>query len=248
LTDSLAPEVVEPHLVGRFGKPYLYRERCDSTQLLLGAEMPEGATAVYDEQLGGRGRMGRSWKAPAGTSILCSTLLRPPPDSRAQELSLVAATAIGDALEQHLDLAVQIKWPNDIMIRRYKVGGVLGEVHDGIVVIGIGLNVNQAREELPADARVAAASLRTIDGRVRDRAPLLAALLDGLERNYDRWLEGGLDALYVSIGSRDFLRGRRVSVAGVSGVAVGIDCAGRLELDVEGEHRKVESGEVEYAR
>ena len=246
--DSLAPEVVEPLLNGRLGQPYIYRELCDSTQLLLEGDLPEGATAVCDEQTGGRGRLGRSWAAPPGTAILCSVLLRPPPQTRVQELSLVAANAVADALEQELELAVQVKWPNDIMIRRYKVAGVLGEARAGAVVLGIGINVNQSQADLPDEARVPPGSLRTVDGRVRERAGLLAVLLVTLERNYDSWLEGGLNEIFRSLAARDFLRGRRVSVAGVTAVALGMDCSGRLELEVNGGRQKVETGEVEYER
>jgi BirA family biotin operon repressor/biotin-[acetyl-CoA-carboxylase] ligase len=248
MSSELEPQVVERLLDGRFGRPYIYRERCDSTQLLLDGDLPEGATAVCDEQTVGRGRLGRSWAAPPGTAILCSVLLRPPPETRVQELSLVAANAVADTLEQELELAVQVKWPNDIMIRRYKVAGVLGDARDGAVVLGMGINVNQTQAELPADARVPPGSLRTVDGRVRERAGLLARLLLALERSYDIWLEGGLNEIFISLGARDFLRGRRVSVAGLTAVAVGMDCAGRLELDVDGVHTKVESGEVEYER
>jgi BirA family biotin operon repressor/biotin-[acetyl-CoA-carboxylase] ligase len=113
-------------------------------------------------------------------------------------------------------------------------------------VVGIGLNVNQTREQLPPQAVPPAASLRTVDGVERDRAPLLARLLARLEHHYDLWREGGLDALYIDLGSRDFLRGRRVAVNGTTGTAVQIDRQGRLEIDVGGEHRTVESGEVTY--
>jgi len=77
---------------------------------------------------------------------------------------------------------------------------------------------------------------------------VLVDLLDRLEQAYDRWLEGGLDAIYDFLGARDFLRGRRVSVNGTSAVAIGIDRLGRLELDMDGERRLVESGEIDYER
>jgi BirA family biotin operon repressor/biotin-[acetyl-CoA-carboxylase] ligase len=246
ITDSLAPEVVEPLLTGRFGRPYLYRDRCASTQILLDAALPEGAAAVCDEQTAGRGRLGRGWDAPAGTAILSSVLLRPPAGRRPAELSLVGGTAAADAVEQALGLAAQIKWPNDVMVNRYKVAGVLAEARDGAVVLGIGVNVNQTRAELPAAARVPVASLRTIDGVRRDRPTLLAELLARLELAYEAWRAEGLDALYGSLGARDFLRGRRVTVDGTSALAVGIDRSGRLELEAGGERRFVESGEVSY--
>ena len=244
--DSLAPDAVEPLLQGRLGRPYLFREQCESTQLLLKGDQPEGATAVCDEQTTGRGRLGRAWQAPAGTAILCSVALRPPEGSRLAELSLVGGTAVADAVEQALGLAAQIKWPNDVMVNRYKVAGVLAEAHGGSVVLGMGINVNQERSELPADTRMPIASLRTIDGVRRDRAAVLVELLARLEDAYDGWLGGGLGALYVSLGARDFLRGRRVEVDGVGATAVGIDRSGRLELETDGERRLIESGEVTY--
>lgn len=248
MADSLAPGSVEPLLAGRFGHPYLYEETCESTQRLLDSSLSEGALAACEEQTAGRGRLGRTWEAPAGTAVLCSVLLRPPPERRAAELSLVGGVATAEAVEAALGLSAQIKWPNDVMVDRQKVAGVLAETRDDVVVLGIGINVNQSRSELPEAARVPAASLLTIDSRRRERAPLLANLLLRLERAYDRWREGGLGALYVELGARDFLRGRKVSVDGTSGIAVLIDRAGRLEIDVGGERRLIESGDVTYER
>jgi BirA family transcriptional regulator, biotin operon repressor / biotin---[acetyl-CoA-carboxylase] ligase len=230
--------------VGRFGQPLIRVESTESTQLLLRDDPPEGAVAVADEQTAGRGRMGRTWEAPSATAILCSVALRPPADRRIAELSLVGGMAAADAVENALGLSAQIKWPNDVMVNRYKVAGVLAEAREGVVVLGIGINVNQTRQQMPDGA----GSLRTIDGVTRDREPILVELLERLEQQYDRWLEGGIDAIYDSLGARDFLRGRRVSHNGASGIAVGIDRAGRLELDVDGERRLVESGEISYER
>jgi BirA family biotin operon repressor/biotin-[acetyl-CoA-carboxylase] ligase len=246
---SLAPEHVEPLLSGRFGRPYLYEDRCPSTQDLLEPGMEEGTVAVADEQTAGRGRMGRRWEAPAGKAIHCSVLLKPPPDRRAPELSLVAGVAAADAIERTVGLAVQIKWPNDVMLRRSKVAGCLAEARDGAVVLGIGINVNQTRDELPPTTGSPPGSLLTTTGREWPRAALLAMLLADFERCYTAWLADGLDAVYPVLGARDFLRGRQVSVNGTSGVAVKIDREGRLEIAVgHGEVRTVESGEVSYER
>jgi BirA family biotin operon repressor/biotin-[acetyl-CoA-carboxylase] ligase len=232
--------------VPRFGDPLIHVEECESTQLLIGSDAAEGTVAVADYQAAGRGRMGRRWEAPPGTAIHASIALRPPSDRPPQELTLVGALAAADAVEAATELFVQVKWPNDVMLNRRKVAGVLGELRDGLVVLGIGINVNQTREQLPPDARQPAGSLRTLTGREHDRAALLSTLLLRLEHQYDLWREGGLAALYPDIGARDFLRGRRVSVDGLSGTAVGIDRSGRLELEVDGERRLVESGEVSY--
>ena len=231
---------LEPLLRGRFGHPFRYVEETESTQALLGPDDPEGAVVAAEHQTAGRGRLGRRWEAPAGTAITASVMLRPPAGAQIQQLSLVAGLAVAETVEDALQLSAQIKWPNDVMVNRRKVAGVLAEARDGIVVLGIGLNVNQTREQLPGDVRVPAASLRTIDGVERDRAPLLADVLVRLEAHYVAWSAGGLDAVFDGIGSRDFLRGRRVSVDGHDGVAGGLDRQGRLLVD----GKPVASGEV----
>jgi BirA family transcriptional regulator, biotin operon repressor / biotin---[acetyl-CoA-carboxylase] ligase len=231
--------------VPELGRPRLDVESCESTQALVDTSLPEGALVVADHQTAGRGRLGRSWEAPPGKALLFSILLRPPPERNVPELSLVAGIAVADALERTLDLSVQLKWPNDVMLRRRKVAGCLAEVRDGVVVLGIGLNVNQTREELPEHA----GSLLTLTGRETDREALLSALLQDLEARYSAWSEGGLDAVYQGLGPRDFLRGRRVSVNGTSGVASMVNREGRLEIQVgHGELVTVESGEVLYER
>jgi len=227
------------------GEPRLDVGSCESTQLLVDTSLPEGALVVADHQTAGRGRLGRSWEAPAGTALLFSALLKPPPERQAPELSLLAGIAVADALEHILGLSVQIKWPNDVMLRRKKIAGCLAEVRDGAVVLGIGVNVDQTKDELPPNA----GSIRTLTGRGWDREELLATVLDHLGNRYAAWRNGGLDAVFDGLGPRDFLRGRRVTVNGTSGVATMIDREGRLEIAVgHGENVKVESGEVIYAR
>jgi BirA family biotin operon repressor/biotin-[acetyl-CoA-carboxylase] ligase len=241
--DWLSPDLVEPLLRGRLGRPYLYEPVTESTQLMLGPSLPDGAVAACEEQKAGRGRLGRHWEAPHGSSILCSVLLKPAQGRRLAEISLVGGVAAADALEAALGLAVQIKWPNDVMVNRHKVAGVLAEARDGIVVLGIGINVNQSRDQLPSRS----ASLRTVTGQEWRRAPLLASLLVDLERAYSEWLVGGLDAVYPRLGARDFLRGRRVTVDGTAGVAELIDRDGRLAVRTDdGRHLAVESGDVQY--
>jgi BirA family biotin operon repressor/biotin-[acetyl-CoA-carboxylase] ligase len=247
-TDTLAPDAVSRHVRGRFGKPYLYEAECESTQLLLvGSGLPEGAAAATDHQTGGRGRLGRPWVAPEGTSVLVSLMLHPPPERHLPELSLVAALAAAEAVEGATGLTAQIKWPNDVMLNRRKVAGILSELSDGTVVVGIGINVNQTREELPRDTTTPTGSLLTLTGSRTDRAALLGSLLFRLERIYDGWRHGGLSDLYGEIGARDFLRGRRITVDGADATALQILRDGRLEVEMDtGEVRAVESGEVRY--
>jgi BirA family biotin operon repressor/biotin-[acetyl-CoA-carboxylase] ligase len=242
--DSLAAEVVEPLLRGRFGRPYLHRASVSSTQQLLDGSAPEGAVAVAEQQTAGRGRLGRVWEAPPGNAILMSVVLRPPAMRPAPQLSLVAAVAVARTVERVAGLDPGIKWPNDVLVDGRKVCGILAESRGGIVVLGIGLNVNQTEEEFPPAPRLAPASLRTATGREHDRAPILAELLWQLEKAYDAWCASGLEALHAELTRRDVLRGRRVEVGGERARADGIDPSGALVVELGGERRLVESGEV----
>jgi BirA family biotin operon repressor/biotin-[acetyl-CoA-carboxylase] ligase len=193
VNDSLAPEATVPRLRGRFGRPYQHVGSTPSTQLLLGPDAPEGALVVAEEQTAGRGRLGRSWFAPAGTSLLCSLQLRPDtPTERLPELTGVAARACADAIAALTGLEATLKFPNDVLVGARKVAGILAEAREGRVVLGIGINVNVPEDELPMDVDRTATSLLAETGRELDRAELLAELLERLERRYDAWLNAVL--------------------------------------------------------
>jgi BirA family transcriptional regulator, biotin operon repressor / biotin---[acetyl-CoA-carboxylase] ligase len=191
VADSLAPRAVQPLLAGRFGHVYRYEELCTSTQRLLHDDDPEGAVAVAEEQTEGRGRLGRTWHAPARTSVLVSVLLRPGIEpSRLPELSLVAGGAVAEAIADVTGVDPAIKFPNDVLVAGRKVAGILAESSEGRVVLGVGVNANQTADELPGDAQTQPTSLRIELGEPVDRAALLAAILLRLERAYDRWVTG----------------------------------------------------------
>ena len=193
MSDSLAREDVLPRLRGRFGHQYRYVESTPSTQLLLPPDAPEGAVVVAGEQTAGRGRLGRRWLAPAGTSLLCSLQLRPEvPGERLPELTGVAARACAEAIQAVTALETSVKFPNDVLVHGRKTAGVLAEAREGRVVLGIGVNVNVAEEQLPEDVDLAATSLLVETGRALDRAELLVDLLERLEGSYDRWLNAVL--------------------------------------------------------
>jgi BirA family biotin operon repressor/biotin-[acetyl-CoA-carboxylase] ligase len=188
VADSLAPDAVRPLLRGRFGAVYRYAEVTPSTQRMLAEDSAEGAVAVAEEQTEGRGRLGRRWEAAAGSSILVSVLLVPPVEPpRLPELSLVAGGAVAQAIAEITGIEPAIKFPNDLMIGMRKVAGILAESSEGRVVLGIGVNVNQTAQELPADTLTPPTSLRVVLGEQVDRARLLAAILLHLERDYDAW-------------------------------------------------------------
>ena len=185
---DLSPGSVEPLLQGRLGRPYRFVEECASTQLLIAAGEPEGTTVATDHQTHGRGRLGRVWEAPAGRALLFSVLLRPsPPMALWPELSLVAGEAVAAALHGETGVAAGMSHPNDVLLGGRKVSGILPEASRGKVVLGIGVNVNQTAEELPAETPKPTTSLFVETGREWPRAPLLAAILLELERRYDEW-------------------------------------------------------------
>jgi BirA family transcriptional regulator, biotin operon repressor / biotin---[acetyl-CoA-carboxylase] ligase len=187
---SLAREAVLPRLRGRFGRDYEYVESTPSTQLLLPPDAAEGALVVADEQTAGRGRLGRRWLAPAGTSLLCSLQLRPSvPDKRLPELTSVAARACVEAIATVTGLEPELKFPNDLLLGARKVAGILAEAREGRVVLGIGINVNVPEAELPTELDRPATSLLAETGREIDRTELLVELLERLEWRYDAWAE-----------------------------------------------------------
>jgi len=185
---DLSPGSVEPLLRGRLGRPYRFVEECASTQRLFEETATEGATVATNLQTHGRGRMGRRWEAPTGRALLFSVLLQPtPPMALWPELSLVTGDAVATALRMEAGVDAELSHPTDVLIGGRKIAGILPEASVGRVVLGIGVNVNQTAEELPAETPKPATSLHVETGREWARAPLLAAMLLELERGYDAW-------------------------------------------------------------
>jgi BirA family transcriptional regulator, biotin operon repressor / biotin---[acetyl-CoA-carboxylase] ligase len=189
MLESLAPDAIVPRLRGSFGHPYRFVESTPSTQFLVDADAPEGAVVAAGEQTAGRGRLGRRWLAPAGTSLLCSVQLRPSVDpSRLPELTGVAARACAEAIEEVASVLPEVKFPNDLLLGGRKVAGILAEAREGRVIAGIGVNVNIVATDLPVNVDKPATSLLLETGHEVDRGELLLALLDRLETRYHEWL------------------------------------------------------------
>ena len=184
--DDLSPDVVLPRLRGRFGRPYRFEAACASTQRLLDGD-PEGAVAATDFQSEGRGRLGRTWETPPGSSLLVSLVLEPAvAPERLPELTPLAGRAVAEAVAALTGLATTVKAPNDVLVEDRKLAGILGEAAEGRVVLGIGVNVRQRAEELPERPVFPATSL-ALEGAEVDRAELLAEILARLESAYDAW-------------------------------------------------------------
>lgn len=185
---DLSAGSVEPLLRGRLGRPYRFVAECASTQRLIAEGDDEGATVATNVQTHGRGRLGRRWEAVAGRALLFSVLLRPTaPMAVWPELSLVAGDSVATALREAAGVAAELSHPNDVLIASRKVAGILPEASSGRVVLGVGVNVNQSAEELPAETAKPPTSLYVETGREWARPQLLAAILLELERGYDAW-------------------------------------------------------------
>jgi BirA family biotin operon repressor/biotin-[acetyl-CoA-carboxylase] ligase len=239
------------------GRPRLHLRRTDSTneraRLLAAEGAPHGTLVTAGEQSAGRGRQGRRWSAPPGSSLLMSLILRDPPTL----LPLIGALAVCDvAGEQAL-----IKWPNDIVVPleddRHgsglgKLAGILieGRPQAGWAVLGIGLNVAVRIADLPAELRPGgpvdpdsgyARRAASLEGSPEDVEPLLARLLLALEQRIGAPDEETLEAWRA----RDALLGREVSWSSGQGRASGIDGLGRLVIELPGGgHTELGAGEV----
>lgn len=189
---------------------------------------PEGLVFVADEQVAGRGRRGRSWTAPSGTSLLSSTLLRPAwlAASDAFLMTMLAAVAAAEAIESTTGLTVGLKWPNDLQIDGRKLGGILVETElteSAIhwVVIGCGINVNWDPRAIPELAH-SATSLSAELGRPLDRRALLGALLSCLDARYLDLHRGARSALHRDWRNRLITLGQPVRAETPQGVLLGI--------------------------
>jgi BirA family biotin operon repressor/biotin-[acetyl-CoA-carboxylase] ligase len=211
----------------------------DRARELAAAGAPHGTLVTASSQSAGRGRQGRSWSAPRGTSLLMSLLLRSPPPL----LPLIAAVAVCDVAGDE----AQVKWPNDVVLPRpdptrplAKVAGILteGRPQAGWAVLGIGLNVAVHLEELPIELRSTAATLGCSPDAVE---PTLEALLTALQRRLAEPIAASIDAWR----SRDALCGREIAWDSGRGRAQGIDGSGRLIVALgDGGHTTLDAGEV----
>lgn len=222
------------------GRPRVHLRQTGSTndcarQLAISGA-PHGTLVTASWQTAGRGRQGRHWTAPAGSSLLASLLLRTAPPL----LPLIAAVAVCDIAGDD----AQIKWPNDIVRPRAnglaKLAGILieGRPQEGWAVLGIGLNVAVRLQQLPAGLRAGAASMGQSEAEIE---PALERLLEALERRLQEPAQATLEAWRA----RDALRGRVVTWTAGSGRAEGIDGEGRLVVALAaGGHTTLQAGEV----
>jgi BirA family biotin operon repressor/biotin-[acetyl-CoA-carboxylase] ligase len=193
----------------RFG-PVQWFTAIDSTNRVLleaGARgVPEGLVAVADEQTAGRGRLGRSWVAPPGASLLVSVLLRPRVETdRLALVTMAAGLAAVDAVRELAGIDAGLKWPNDVVVADRKLAGVLAEKVGAVVVVGMGLNVHW--ESFPEELAETATACNLCSDAPVTREQLLVRWLTRLDERLD-----DLASVVDDARARSATVGRRVRV------------------------------------
>ncbi len=237
---------------------------------------PEGIVVVTDHQTAGRGRAGRAWQAPPGSSLLMSVLLRPPA-AVVEACTMAVAVAAAEAVESVAGFAPRLKWPNDLVwpgdgtSSDRKLSGILAEAdwppgstpaaghrhvpagERAVVVVGIGINVLWPTD-LPEELAAIAVACNHVTGEAVDREDLLVALLQRLDHHYGRLVTtGDRRGLLDAWRSRSATLGRRVRVelgkGDVEGTAIDVTDDGRLVVETpDGARRTFAVGDVVHLR
>lgn len=257
--DLLLPEILRPLVRGTIFDEdihHFYKIGSTNTAAMAAAAegAPEGSVFLAEEQTSGRGRGVNSWQSPRSTGIYCSVVLRPAlPPSEVLTLSLAAGLAVQAAIQQvDTRVTVDLKWPNDGLIEGKKVCGILTEMNAEAtrvrhIVVGIGLNVNQA--SFPKD--LAATSLRLVTGSEWSRVELVAALLKSLDSEYRQMVsdpEAHESILRRFAENSSWALGKKVRIeengSAFEGTTEGLDGRGFLRVQTAHGTQTVLSGTV----
>ncbi len=254
--DLLARLGRKPRVIGRDIR--VFRETTstnDVCEKLARDGVPEGVVVFAEAQRKGRGRLGRRWVSPPRQGLWFSALLRPgfPPQS-ATRLVSAAATAVARAISVQTGLTASIKWPNDILVGRRKAAGILTEIGAELdtvrhAIVGIGLNVNQGRDDFPPELSDSATSLRIEAGRTIDRVSLAVAILEELDADYARVCRGEFEAVADEWESLCVTLGKAVRIRmgdrSIQGVAESLDDDGILIVRTQhGRLERITGGDV----
>ncbi|MBI4548998.1 MAG: biotin--[acetyl-CoA-carboxylase] ligase [Ignavibacteriae bacterium] len=250
-------EDIKKHLTTtEFGKKIYAFESIDTTNTyaktlaLQGSN--EGTLVIADDQLRGRGRLGRTWFSEKGKNLTFSFIVKPniPPQSIGV-LSLYAGVSVAAAIREVTGITPECKWPNDVFINGKKVCGILSEgifTQDKLsaVVIGIGLNVNQS--EFPSEIRETATSLMLAAGKVFDRFQVLATVLEHLESLYDNIQSNRINKILSLWNRYNRMFGKYISVSYqntvIRGIAKQLADDGGLIIQVNRDEQKVMAADV----
>lgn len=259
--DLLLPSEIQIGLDTQIvGAEMHYQPSVDSTNHIAKALAYHGASdgtiVVAEEQTGGRGRRERSFYSPRGKGIWFSVVLRPkilPKD--APQLTLMVAVAVAEALNR-FNLKLGIKWPNDLLFDGRKIVGILTEMTGEIgrityVVVGVGINVNIARDEFPEELQAVAASLSEMSGEELSRVKIFRAVLEELDKLYREVNENGFGEILNRWRRYNVTLGKKVRVIAAveggenfDGMAVDLNGDGALVVETVDGKRTVYAGDV----
>jgi BirA family biotin operon repressor/biotin-[acetyl-CoA-carboxylase] ligase len=254
MPDLLLSEELLPALETRWlGKSYHYLPQIGSTNdhaLQLAAQgAPHGTVVVADEQIAGRGRLGRPWISLPQRGLYVSLLLRDDLPSRdAPQTTLITGLSLVEVIETLYGLPARIKWPNDVLIRGKKLAGILTEMQADqdvvrFLVIGVGININHGLEELDAPFRYPATSIALERGETTRRSDLLLALLKQFEDNYERYRAKALAPFLPELERASAVLGHLVTIQcgaeQITGTALGLTAEGALRLGLDNGAEKV---------
>lgn len=243
------------------GKRIIHKSSLPSTQRLAHQEAlnhaDHGTVIIADEQTKAKGRMDRAWHSTRDKGIWMSIILRPDIfPYLAPQLTLLAATVIADVIQSHTNLKPQIKWPNDVLIDRKKLTGILTEMQaeqDKVqyVVIGIGLNVNQNKADIPLEIREKVTSLQIETDQSWDLIELIQKILVTFENKYETYMENGFPRVKSEWENYGFRINEAIWITTKHtswlGVFVGIAEDGALLAKTkEGEIERIYSAEIAW--
>ncbi|TET21650.1 MAG: biotin--[acetyl-CoA-carboxylase] ligase [Candidatus Aminicenantes bacterium] len=242
----------------KIGEKILRVESCSSTndiarELAIGGE-DEGTVVISEEQTQGKGRKGREWFSGRKKGLYISVILRPSKDDISL-LPLLAGLAVRDAVFNSVGIRVRLKWPNDIIWNKRKLGGILCESSFlgnklNYVILGIGLNINHLKEDFPGDIRLFAVSLKMIFKKEIDEEAILEELWKAIDRWYNIFSQGDERKIVHMFQEYSVIPlGKEVTVimedGHTSGVYRGIDSRGSLILERKGKKRNFCAAEIE---
>jgi BirA family biotin operon repressor/biotin-[acetyl-CoA-carboxylase] ligase len=262
--------VLQEHLSDTIFNKVILKDQVGSTNdlamELLGSDEQSGVVVIADAQTSGRGRLGRTWYSPRGKNIYMSLALRP--GMKVQDgpiLTVLAAVAVCRGLESSAGIDVAIKWPNDLVLHKKKLGGILIEnrvekEHIAEAVIGIGININIDKKEFPVDIQDIATSLYIETGSNYKREEIAVSIIKAFDLFYRELTEVG-NMEYTGLRrstwrelirqwkERDITLGKRVSVVTsdetIDGKAIDIDDMCRLRIVTgDGDEKLIHSGDV----
>jgi BirA family biotin operon repressor/biotin-[acetyl-CoA-carboxylase] ligase len=253
---------IKRKLRGIIGREILFFETVNSTNtkaLELAEKAPEGTVVLADSQNKGRGRLGRTWISPPGVNIYMSVILKPKIRTKDSSLiTIMSAVACATALKNTTGLRITTKWPNDLMLNNKKVGGILTELKSQkqtitSAIVGIGINVNADIHAFPEEVDQTATSLQNEAGVAYQREPMVADILNEMDRWYKTLITLEKEAILRAWEHIDSTIGRQVMIVTphetLTGTAESIDNEGMLMVRLpSGDSKRINSGDLTILR